>query len=218
MDPRTTAAPVCHPNDDVTLRDAVLAHDPRAWTELLRRFRPLVFRCITRITGRSDAMCMDDAQEIFAELCCSLLADDMHKLRAWDPARGSRLSTWLGMLAVHLTYDHLRRHARRPRLERGERHLWDERASDQPSALDALMEHEHGVERARSLSSLLDALNARERRFVELYYKEELEPEAIARAMGISVKTVYSKKHKLRARLLELLHADGAQAELALAA
>ncbi len=208
-----TYAAVAHetlPLDDIALRDAVLAHDARAWRELIRRFKPLVFRCITRITGRTDALCMDDAQEVYAELCCALLADDMHKLRAWDPTRGSRLSTWLGMLAVHLTYDHLRRHARRPLLPRDEQRSFGDRASDEPSALDALVEHEQGRTQLRRLATLLAALNPRERRFVELYYKEELPPEAIAEAMGISVKTVYSKKHKLRARLLELLQDDAA--------
>ncbi len=33
--------------------------------------------------------------------------------------------------------------------------------------------------------------------FITLYYGEGLEPEEIGRRMGISVKTVYSKKHKI---------------------
>ena len=38
-----------------------------------------------------------------------------------------------------------------------------------------------------------------------LYYAEGLEAEQVAEEMGISVKTVYSKKHKIRTRLAELL-------------
>ncbi|HEX4459473.1 MAG TPA: ECF-type sigma factor, partial [Polyangia bacterium] len=44
----------------------------------------------------------------------------------------------------------------------------------------------------------------RDRRFVELYYGAGLLPEEVATAMNISVKTVYSKKNKLRSKLLAL--------------
>ena len=36
-------------------------------------------------------------------------------------------------------------------------------------------------------------------------YSEGLEPDEVARRMGISVKTVYSKKHKIQRRLVSLL-------------
>ncbi len=49
---------------------------------------------------------------------------------------------------------------------------------------------------------------------MSLYYIEELAPEEIANIMGISVKTVYTKKHKLRARLTQRLGQAGL-AELA---
>ena len=37
--------------------------------------------------------------------------------------------------------------------------------------------------------------------FVRLYYMDGLSPEEVAEEMQISVKTVYSKKHKIRSRL-----------------
>jgi RNA polymerase sigma-70 factor (ECF subfamily) len=42
-----------------------------------------------------------------------------------------------------------------------------------------------------------------------LYYIESRSPEEIADEMGISVKTVYSKKHKIRTRLEKLLAQEG---------
>jgi RNA polymerase sigma-70 factor (ECF subfamily) len=36
---------------------------------------------------------------------------------------------------------------------------------------------------------------------VSLYFNRGLDAEQVASAMNISVKTVYSKKHKIRARL-----------------
>lgn len=40
---------------------------------------------------------------------------------------------------------------------------------------------------------------------MELYFGEGMEPEQIAEVMNISVKTVYSKKHKIQSRLESLL-------------
>jgi RNA polymerase sigma-70 factor (ECF subfamily) len=38
-----------------------------------------------------------------------------------------------------------------------------------------------------------------------LYFDQGLEPEEVAQRMRISVKTVYSKKHKIRTRLEQML-------------
>jgi RNA polymerase sigma-70 factor (ECF subfamily) len=55
------------------------------------------------------------------------------------------------------------------------------------------------------LEQTLGSFSKRDQLFVSLYYLEEREPEEIAEIMGISVKTVYTKKHKLRTRLCERL-------------
>lgn len=193
---------------DLTLLHEVLNGDDRAWRELLRRYRSLIYRCITKVTSRvSMALCEDDLDEIHAELCMNLLRDDMKKLRAYDPNRGVKLSTWVGMLAVNTAYDHLRKRARFPRLAQSEA-TSPEPASAEPSPLDLLL----GDERRRALTGLVRHLSSRDRRFVALYYDQALEPEQIAEIMRISVKTVYTKKHKIRAKLVALAHQSHLQA------
>ena len=184
---------------DGPLLEAVLAKDQAAWIELIRRYRALMFRCITKVAARYDAvLANEDANEIFGDLCWNLLRDDMRKLRAYDPARGAKLGSWLGLLAINTAYDYLRQTARRPMLDRLENA--PERPGDGPSALDALMEKE----RWGYLNHLLADFSERDRRFVELYYGHGLLPEEVAAAMGISVKTVNSKKNKLRTKLQAL--------------
>src|SRR6185503_1930173 len=78
--------------------------------------------------------------EIFGDMCCGLLRDDLHKLRAYDPARGAKLGSWLGLLAINSAYDYLRQTSRRPLLDKLDRA--PDRASDGPSALDRLLEKE----------------------------------------------------------------------------
>jgi RNA polymerase sigma-70 factor (ECF subfamily) len=188
-----------HTLPDVPLLALVLARDPRAWKELIRRYRSLVFRCITRVAGKYDAVLSnEDANEIFGDFCMNLLRDDMHKLRAYDPARGAKLGSWLGLIAINSAYDYLRQTARRPMTDRLERA--PDRAGDAPSALDLLLDKE----RWAALTGMLADFSAKDRQFVELYYANGLLPEEVAARMKISVKTVYSKKNKLRTKLMAL--------------
>jgi RNA polymerase sigma-70 factor, ECF subfamily len=184
---------------DGPLLEAVLGKDQVAWVELIRRYRALVFRCITKVAAKYDAVLSnEDVNEIFGDMCFNLLRDDMHKLRAYDPARGAKLGSWLGLLAINTAYDYLRQTSRRPMLDRLDNA--PERPGDGPNALDELMEKE----RWGYLNHLLAEFSERDRRFVELYYGHGLLPEEVAAAMGISVKTVYSKKNKLRTKLQAL--------------
>jgi RNA polymerase sigma-70 factor (ECF subfamily) len=184
---------------DGPLLEQVLLRDPEAWNELLRRYRALMFRCITKVAAKYDAVLSnEDANEIFGDMCFNLLRDDMRKLRAYDPTRGAKLGSWLGLLAINTAYDYLRQTSRRPLLDRLD-HA-QERAGEGPSALDSLIEKE----RWGYLNCLLADFSEKDRRFVELYYGNGLQAEEVAVAMGISVKTVYSKKNKLRTKLLAL--------------
>jgi RNA polymerase sigma-70 factor (ECF subfamily) len=188
---------------DGSLLEAVLAKDEEAWRELIHRFRGLIFRCITKVAGKYDAVLSnEDANEIFGDMCINLLRDDMRKLRAYDPGRGTKLGSWLGLLAINTAYDYLRQTSRRPLLDRIDGA--PERPGDSPTALDGLLEKE----RWSYLNLLLADFSARDRRFVELYFGLGLLPEEVAATMKISVKTVYSKKNKLRSRLLQLAELD----------
>jgi RNA polymerase sigma-70 factor, ECF subfamily len=182
--------------DDVLLARC-LRRDQLAFAELLRRYRGILFRCVTRITARYERVLgSEDVDEIFAEICLTLWADDLRRLRAFDPGRGMKLGSWLGLIASHATYDFLRRVARRPMTD--EPAAAPEAPSDDPSALDHLLCDER---RAR-LGDLVGELSARDRDFYACYFGDEQEPEEVARALRISVKTVYSKKNKITTRLL----------------
>ena len=187
---------------DGPLLESVLAKDQLAWRELMRRYRALIFRCITRVAAKYDAVLSnEDANEIFGDMCFNLLRDNMRKLRAYDPARGAKLGSWLGLLSINTAYDYLRATSRRPMLDKMDKAI--ERAGDGPSALETLLEKEQW----RHVNYLLAEFSEKDRRFVELYYDHGLLPEEVAAAMGISVKTVYSKKNKLRTKLVALAKA-----------
>lgn len=191
------------PYAEQELVDAMLAGDDRAWTDFHKRYGRLIYRCITKVTGRfTNIVSSEDIREIYSTLALQLLANDMRKLRSFDPSRGSRFGTWIGMLAINAAYDHLRMIRREP--NRGSFVEAETLRSERPDPF-------HEVDRKQRehlLAELLEGFSAKDREFVSLYFDQGLEPEEVAARMHISVKTVYSKKHKIRTRLERLLNRD----------
>jgi RNA polymerase sigma-70 factor (ECF subfamily) len=185
---------------EMALVEALLEDDPAAWRAFNERYSRLVYRCITRVTSRfARVVSQDDVGEIYATFCMQLLSNDKAKLRSFEPERGSRLSTWLGLLASHAAYDFLRSRRREPRTE------------DVDHAV-SIASHDRDPyetcevrERAAIAAEMLKDFSEKDRRFMVLYYGEGLDPEIVAARMNISVKTVYTKKHKIQARLEALL-------------
>jgi RNA polymerase sigma-70 factor (ECF subfamily) len=185
---------------------SMLVGSERAWREFHARYDRLIYRCITKVTGRfATFVGQDDIREIYATLLVQLLSNDMHKLRTFDPERGNRFGSWIGLLAINCAYDYLRSMRREPNrapLDEAE-NLW----CDRPSPLDQC----EFKQRAELVTEILRAFSDKDREFVTLYFGEGLDAEQIAQRMQISVKTVYSKKHKIQSRLEQML----SQAQLA---
>jgi len=182
------------------LVDAMLEGDDISWAEFHRRYDRLIYRCITKVTGRfAGIISAEDIREIYATLILQLLSNDMHKLRSFDPERGNRLGTWIGMLAINAAYDHLRMVRREPG-----RGSMTEAESMCCEWADPFIEVDR-KQREQLLAEMLRGFSAKDRQFVTLYFDQGLEPEEVAARMRISVKTVYSKKHKIRTRLERML-------------
>jgi RNA polymerase sigma-70 factor, ECF subfamily len=196
---------------DEELLANVLRNQGVAWNELVRRYRALIYRCISKVTLRyAPSLASADLDEIYAEVMIQLVRDDMHKLRIYDPTRGAKLGSWIGMLAVNAAYDYLRSAGRRPILNR-EGNLVDPNEEQDRSPLDHLLEKE----RWDHLNGMLMDFTDKDRTFVDLYYRRGMEAEQIAEEMQISLKTVYSKKHKIRAHLMRCLERMAGESPIA---
>jgi RNA polymerase sigma-70 factor, ECF subfamily len=185
---------------DVELVKGLVDNDPEAWRALTIRYGRLIQSCIGRVTARfSSVVRPDDGAEIYSMLYVQLLANNRGKLRSFAPERGCKLGTWLGLLATHTAYDFLRSIRKIPRT--AQLAEAEELASETPDPAEITLDHE----RMRHMGSVLAGFTRKDRQFVELYFAEGLDPDEVARRMGISVKTVYSKKHKIQRRLESLL-------------
>jgi RNA polymerase sigma-70 factor (ECF subfamily) len=189
-------------DDESRLIAGLLADDAPAWREFNARYSRLMLSCISRITARFGYASTDDVQEIYATLCLQLLSNDKRKLRSFEAGRGTRFGTWLGLLASHTAYDFLRSVRRLPKLD--DLTGADGLCSEQPDPSEATLLRE----RAQLVAQALASLSSKDREFIELYYAQGLAVDEVAARMGINVKTVYTKKHKLQGRLQSLLAAQ----------
>lgn len=178
----------------------LLADDPAAWRYFTAEYSRIVIGCIRRVLSRFTRVTSDnDVDEVYARFCFELLANDRRKLRRFDPERGGRLSTWIGLLAKNATYDYLRRVKR-------DRVCEPLPETDiLPCETESPFEQVVLQQRAALTSATLRQLSVRDRQFVDLYFAQGMEAEEIAEIMNISVKTVYTKRHKITARLEQML-------------
>ncbi len=203
----------CVPSEwsDHELLSNVLNGADRSWSELVRRYRALMYRCITKVTVKyAPHLSWADLDEIFAEVLISLLRDDMRKLRMYDPNRGTKVGSWIGMISINAAYDFLRSAGRRPILDRIDGTPDPHQDCDR-TPLDTLIEKE----RWGQLNTILTDFSDKDRMFMALYYAEGMDAESVAEQMSISLKTVYSKKHKIRAHLRRCLSEAGMESPIA---
>jgi RNA polymerase sigma-70 factor (ECF subfamily) len=182
---------------------AVIAREPGAWEALYRRFERVIIGCVRNALRRYSAFATDeDIEDIVNTVCLNLVKDDFKKLRTFDAGRGYRLSSWMGLIATNTALDALRRrdpgHAP---LDAGEDGATLQLADGSGTPSDAL-EHR---QKWQALFAAIQSLPPADRRFLELYYDDELSPEELAAKLGITVNTVYSRKNKLREKLKRLL-------------
>jgi RNA polymerase sigma-70 factor, ECF subfamily len=184
------------PSSDGELLERLLRGEAAAWRTFVERYGPTIRCGINRIVRRfSSLLTRSDAEDIYASFLHSLLVRDMHKLRSFDSGRGTTLSTWMGRLATNAAWDHLRVAARAPvcAFEPG----GGAAPSHGPDPLSSLVAKESYERVQRTVGEL----SSKDQTFVELFFLMGSSPEQIADKMKISVKTVYSKKHKVRSRL-----------------
>ena len=88
--------------EDRQLIDSILAGDPHAWDNIIRRFSDMVWRILR---GRF-RLSKDDAPDIFQEIFVALQKDDFRRIRQW---RGAvPLDAYLAVVLSRLTQEILR--------------------------------------------------------------------------------------------------------------
>lgn len=187
---------------ELELLDRVLAGDANAWTDFCARYDRLIRCCARKVLVRYRAeYCADDVDDLTGEIWLALLRDDNRKLRLFDRERGYRVGTWIGLIATNHTIDFLR--CRKANIS------LDDLA--QPERFTACEATPHTLAAEREASTLarraLEQLAPADREFVTACFHDERPPAELARELGVSLNTVYSRKFKIRSKLVDIVSA-----------
>jgi RNA polymerase sigma-70 factor (ECF subfamily) len=193
-----------HNNENVTdvqLLNSVLDGNQAAWNVFCQRFNRLIVGCVLKVLNRYSASYSNaDLNDLVSEVWVALLRDDRHKLRRFDPQRGYKLSSWLGLIATNCTIDQLRCRTATPQsiddICKAEQFRSQERLAD------SQIERKQSANIARKA---LAQLNGTEQDFVLACFGEEEAPTHLAERLGVSINTVYSRKFKIRAKLTQIV-------------
>ena len=197
--------------EETALLQALLAatkkvqHD-RLWADFVQRYERLIISCVVKALRRYGAtFSRDDLDDLVGDVWLVLLRDDMKKLRQYDATRGFRIASFLGLVATNATIDHLRaRQADATPLD----DIIEDYAALRAEAPRDVVEAREEAELARAA---LDQLSGDERAFVIDCFRDEVSPEDLARSLGVTTNTVYSRKFKIREKLQKIVRAlDGA--------
>lgn len=82
-----------------------------AWRDFIARYRRLIIATIRRTIGNDD-----DVEDVFAEVCANLSADDLARLKRHSDTGTARLATWLVTVVHHQTIDWVRQREGRRRV------------------------------------------------------------------------------------------------------
>ena len=197
--------------DAADLVGRALARDPAAVRALVDRLSPVIERRVAAALWRrtSSRDVRQELADMTQEVFLSLFAADGKALRAWAPARGLSLESFVGMLAQHQVASILRNGRTSPWRDDPTDADQIDRLVGQAQGLDAIVgSREH-------LRALLDGLRASlSPRGLELFQRlivDEEPLEVLCAATGMTREALY----QWRSRLLRQVRDLSAQIEAA---
>lgn len=181
--------------EDELLRGCILGSKEK-WNIFVNQYSKLIYHTIYKTLRVNDKPTRpDDVNDLFQEVFASLCADNSKKLRMFDPEKGcSSLASWLRMITVRMTIDHLRKN--KPTASIDELPTEPAQVGDQEDIIDK--------ESLNHLRSMLEKLHAKDKLLVELFFMRELPPEEVAQILHISVGAFYTRKNRVIEKLKKI--------------
>ncbi len=169
----------------------------QAFDKIVRPHFDRLYRLAWRLTGQKA-----EAEDLFQELLIKAYTKLDDLLLIDEPG------SWLSRVMYNLFIDERRRFARRRLQTVEEGDMAGDGLAGLPGTDDTAMDHER-LERLDKLDAALSQLSDEHRLIMLLHDTEGYKMTEIQELIGIPVGTVKSRLHRARARLREILSADG---------
>jgi len=167
---------------DRNLLERCLQRKPRAWEDFVDRFMGLVVHVVNHSAqARSIRLTSEDRDDLCAEVFLHVIRDDFAILRHF---RGlSSLATYLTVVARRIVVKELlRRKSTTPLLQRDLQHAAERAAPDRGP--------EQRLSDREDIERLLEGLDSREARIVEMYHLQGKSYHEISDAVGVPENSV----------------------------
>jgi RNA polymerase sigma factor (sigma-70 family) len=188
---------------DKQLLEQCLQGAAGAWQAFIQKFSPLVYYAIQKVLrGTCPAAPREDLTDLHNDIFLALIENNGRKLRQYEGKNGCSVSTWIRVIAVRATIDHLKKRKELLSLsdEATQRLVGRQCAAGPPPG--ALLEQD---EEKKRLHELIDSLAPRDQLFIRLFYYDEVAPEKIAKIFKTTTNAIYSRGNYIREKLKESL-------------
>jgi len=209
-----SGGPLPEAPDPRLLIQQALAGDPASVRALVDRLSPVVSRRVAATLWQRSAKrnVAQDALDMTQDVFVALFQSDGKALRAWDPARGMSLESFVGLLTQHQVISILRSGRTSP---------WREEPSDTDAELETISAGAPSPERIassrESLRTLLDRLRQTlSPRGLELFQRiivDEEPIETLSVATGLTKDAIYQWKSRLH-RVIQKLASESGVSEM----
>jgi RNA polymerase sigma factor (sigma-70 family) len=169
----------------------------RAFETLVRPHFERLYRLAWRLTGQKA-----EAEDLFQELLIKAFGKVDDLMHIDEPG------SWLSRMMYNLFIDERRRFARHRLQTVAEGDMAGDGIEGLPGGHNTALGHER-YERLKMLDKALSQLSDEHRLIVLLHDTEGYKMNEIQELIGVPVGTVKSRLHRARARLREILSADG---------
>ena len=174
--------------------------DKASWDQFVQHYAALIYHTIKKTLALHRSSTPEDSSEdIFQDVFLSLVNDEFFQLRRFRGDNGCTLTSWLRMIAVRRTIDHLRK-ASKPADPVGEMLLY--RAADEPD--------DKGIDdQFQRLTRAIAKLQSRERVIIDLLFRQDFSAQDVASILQLSLGAVYTQKSRILTKLRQTLENPG---------
>lgn len=192
-------------DDDQRVLSRYLAGDSEAGERLVRRFSDLVYKTIQyTLYAKQVRFHSQDVEDFHSMVFLKLFDHGAKKLRQFQGKNGCSLSTWIRVVVVRLTLNHLRDHGVDALLR--QKNLLS--LEDLPELRASEMEPFSKLEKKKRevlMEEGMQQLRPRDRLCLKLHFEQGLTMAEVAEVMEISVQNAHVVKHRAIQRLRSYL-------------
>ncbi|KHE90602.1 MAG: sigma-70 family RNA polymerase sigma factor [Candidatus Scalindua rubra] len=189
---------------DKELLDACIQGDEKSWDVFVNKNTNLIYHTIRQVLNTYGIeLRTQQKNDIHNNLLLFLIKDDYKKLRQYDGRNSCSVSSWLSVVTSNFVLNVVKKQKSQVPLNSttdSVHEIEDLTECREPRPDEGLLIKEYN----ELINELVSELNANDMLFVELFYRKGLAPESIAEILSTSVNNVYSKKARIKKKLIKI--------------